>query len=176
MTKEENDSSAIERTTMEADIACVGFGPAMGGFLTTLNRAWNENPADPAFESKVAPGLPLQVLCYERADDIAAGVSGVVTAARGIRTSFPDFNPADIAMATTVKSERILYLLDPVGASRRPWQLRRVDRLLRSLTATLGVRDDSFPLPWTPRFLHKGGGLVLSIGQFNQWVGTQLMS
>ncbi len=96
---EEHDAPAIERLTMEVDIACVGFGPAMGGFLTTLTRAWNENPADPAFESKVAPGLPLQVLCYERADDIAAGVSGVVTAARGIRASFPDLNPADIPMA-----------------------------------------------------------------------------
>src|SRR5579859_437313 len=121
MTNEENASPAIERSTMEADIACVGFGPAMGGFLTTLNRGWMQNPADPAFESKVAPGLPLQVMCYERADDIGAGVSGVVTAARGIRGSFPDLNPADIPMATEVRSERIIYLLDPVGASRRPW-------------------------------------------------------
>ena len=173
---EENGTPAIERPTMEADIACVGFGPAMGGFLTTLTRAWNENPADPAFESKVAPGLPLQVLCYERADDIAAGVSGVVTGARGIRESFPDLNPADIAMATPVKSEKILYLLDPVGASRRPFLLRMGDRVLRSLSATLGVRDDAFHLPWSPRFLHKGGGLVMSIGQFNQWVGEQLMT
>ena len=75
---------------MEVDIACAGFGPAMGGFLTTLTQAWTENPADPAFESKVTPGMPLQVLCYERADDIASGVSGVVTRAQGIRASFPD--------------------------------------------------------------------------------------
>ena len=67
---------------MEIDIACVGFGPATGGFLTTLTRAWTQNPADPAFASRVAPGMPLQVLCYERADDISAGVSGVVTRAR----------------------------------------------------------------------------------------------
>ena len=147
---EENGAPAVERLTMEADIACVGFGPAMGGFLTTLNRAWVGNPADPAFESKVAPGLPFEVLCYERADDIAAGVSGVVTAARGIRTSFPDLNPADIPMAVPVKSERILYLLDPIGASRRPWFLRMGDRALRSLSATLGVRDHAFHLPWSP--------------------------
>src|SRR5579859_3072002 len=171
-----SDTHAIDRPTMEADIACVGFGPAMGGFLTTLTHGWNENPADPAFESKVAPGLPLQVLCYERADDIAAGVSGVVTAARGIRTSFPDLNPADIPMAAPVKSERVLYLLDPVGASRRSWALRMGDRVLRALSATVGVRDHAFQLPWTPQFLHKGGGLVMSIGQFNQWVGAQLMS
>ena len=176
MKVEESGAPAIERASMEADIACVGFGPAMGGFLSTLTHAWNKNPADPAFESKVAPGLPLQVLCYERADDIAAGVSGVVTAARGIRESFPDFNPADVAMTAPVTRERILYLLDPIGASRRPLLLRIGDRILRALSATLGVRDDAFHLPWTPRFLHKDGGLVMSIGQFNQWVGAQLMA
>ena len=32
---EENGAPAVERLTMEADIACVGFGPAMGGFLTS---------------------------------------------------------------------------------------------------------------------------------------------
>ena len=173
---EENGAPAIERQAMEADIACVGFGPAMGGFLTTLNRAWMANPADSTFESKVASGMPLQVLCYERADDIAAGVSGVVTAARSIRASFPDLNPADIPMAAPVKSERILYLLDPVGASRRPWLLRMGDRVLRRFSAMLGVRDDAFLLPWTPQFLHKGGGLVMSIGQFNQWVAAQIMA
>ena len=160
----ESNMPPIERQAMEADIACVGFGTAMGGFLTTLTRAWNENPADPAFESRVSPGLPLQVLCYERADDIASGVSGVVTSARSIRESFPELNPADIAMATPVKSEKILYLLDPVGASRRPVLLRLGDRILRTLSATLGVRDDAFHLPWTPQFLHKGGGLVMSMG------------
>jgi electron-transferring-flavoprotein dehydrogenase len=176
MNDKHEEDGVIERQTMEADIACVGFGPAMGGFLTTLNRAWIENPADAAFESKVAPGQPLQVVCYERADDIAAGVSGVVTAARGIRASFPDLNPADIPMAARVKSERILYLLDPVGASRRPWLLRMGDRALRALSATLGVRDHAFHLPLTPPFLRKSGGLVMSIGQFNQWVGAQIMA
>jgi len=140
----EYGATQIQRQSMEADIACVGFGPAMGGFLSTLNRAWIQNPADPAFESRVAPGLPLQVLCYERADDIAAGVSGVVTAARGIRESFPDFNPADIPMAAPVRSERIMYLLDPVGASRRSWLMRVGDRVLRSLSATLRVRDHAY--------------------------------
>ena len=28
----------IPRQAMDVDIACVGFGPAMGGFLTTLAR------------------------------------------------------------------------------------------------------------------------------------------
>jgi len=166
----------IERQSMDADIACVGFGPAMGGFLTTLNRAWMENPGDPVFESKAAPGIPLQVLCYERADDIAAGVSGVVTAARGIRASFPGLNPADIPMAAPVKSERILYLLDPIGASRRPFSLRIADRILHALNGTLGVRNHVYELPWAPKFLHKTGGLVMSIGQFNQWVGAQIMA
>ena len=72
----------IGRPSMEVDLACAGFGPAMGGFLTTLTRALAEHPEDEAFSSRVTPGMPLQVLCYERADDLAAGVSGVVTRAR----------------------------------------------------------------------------------------------
>jgi len=167
---------AIDRQTMEVDIACAGFGPAMGGFLTTLTRAWSENPADPAFESKVAPGMPLQVLCYERADDISSGVSGVVTRGKAIRASFPDLNPAEIPMAAEVKSERVLYLLDPIGASRRSPLLRLGDFFLRLGGKLAGVSDFAFELPWTPAFLHKHGGLVLSIGQFNQWVGSQLMA
>jgi len=166
----------VDRATMEVDIACVGFGPAMGGFLTTLTREWAAHSDDPAFASRVAPGMPLQVLCYERADDIAAGVSGVVTRARGIRASFPELDPAEIPMATPVSEERVLYLLDPIGASRRSFALRAGDALLRGLGGLLGVKDSAYELPWTPAFLHKHGGLVLSMGQFNQWVGSQLMA
>ncbi len=63
--------------------------------------------------------MPLQVICYERADDLAAGVSGVVTRGEGIRASFPELDPAEIPMAAAVKQERVFYLLDPIGASRR---------------------------------------------------------
>jgi electron-transferring-flavoprotein dehydrogenase len=170
------ESPQIDRPSMEVDIACAGFGPATGGFLTTLTKAWNANPADPAFESRVAPGMPLQVLCYERADDISSGVSGVVTRGQGIRSSFPDLNPAEIPMTVPVTSERVMYLLDPIGASRRSLTLRAADALLRVVGRLAGVRDHAFTLPWTPAFLNKHGGLVLGIGQFNQWVGTQLMA
>ena len=165
-----------DRATMEVDIACVGFGPAMGGFLTTLTREWTAHPDDPAFASRVAPGMPLQVLCYERADDIAAGVSGIVTSARGIRASFPELNPSEIPMAAPVAEERVMYLLDPIGASRRSFALRAGDAVLRGLSGLLGVKDSAYELPWTPAFLHKHGGLLLSMGQFNQWVGSQLMA
>ena len=164
-----------DRQSIEVDIACVGFGPATGGFLTTLTQAWTENPGDPAFESTVVPGMPLQVLCYERADDIASGVSGVVTRARGISASFSALNPAEIPMAANVTSERVLYLLDPIGASRRSALLRLADFFL-GLGRGLWLKDHAFQLPWTPAFLNKHGGLVLSIGQFNQWVASQLMA
>ncbi|MGB6783542.1 MAG: hypothetical protein WBE36_15885, partial [Terracidiphilus sp.] len=164
------------RQNMDVDIACAGFGPAMGGFLTTLTRAWSENPADPAFESAVAEGMPLQVVCYERADDLAAAVSGVVTRARGIRLSFPDFKADQIPLATEIRQERVLYLLDPIGAGRRSFGLRIADTLLRTLGRAARVRDYAFALPWIPGFLHKRGGLLLSLGQFNQWVASQLLS
>jgi len=165
----------IDRQTMEVDIACVGFGPATGGFLTALTQAWTRNPADPVFQSRVASGMPLQVLCYERADDLAAGVSGVVTRGENIRANFPDFDPAQIPMATAVKQERIFYLLDPILASRRSHTLRFADFLL-GFVKERWVKDHAFELPWAPAFLHKRGGLILSIGQFNQWVASQLMA
>jgi len=165
-----------ERQTMEVDIACVGFGPAIGGFLTALTQEWSAHPEDPAFESKVAPGMPLQVLCYERADDLASGVSGVVTRAQGIRASFPNLVPSDIPMATAVQQERVFYLLDPIGVSRRSIGLRMADSAMRSLRSLLRVKDSACELPWTPAFLHKDGGLVMSIGQFNQWIASQVMA
>jgi electron-transferring-flavoprotein dehydrogenase len=171
----ESPASLSDGITMDVDIACVGFGPAMGGFLTTLTQGWSENPGDPAFESKVLAGTPLHVLCFERADDLAAGVSGVVTRARGIRATFPDLKAEQIPMAAEVTEERVLYLLDPTGASRRSAGLRLADFFL-GLGRRLWLKDYAFELPWTPGFLRKHGGLVLSIGQFNQWVATQLMT
>jgi len=166
----------VERTAMDVDIACVGFGPAMGGFLTTLSRKLLNEDGTPAIESGTMPGLPLQVICYERADDIGFGVSGVVTRARGIRASFPGLDPAQIPMATPVSSEKLVYLLDPTGASRRSLALRTGDRFLKTFRRFLRVQHDALELPFTPSFLHKKDGLVLSIGQFNQWVGSQLLS
>ena len=78
---------------MDVDIVCVGFGPATAGFLATLSRQLVNPDGTPALESPAMPGLPLQVVCYERADDIGFGVSGVVTRARGIRATLPDSTP-----------------------------------------------------------------------------------
>jgi len=158
--------------TMDIDIVCVGFGPATAGFLTTLSRQLVNPDGSPAIESPTNPGLPLQVACYERADDIAFGVSGVVTRARGIRATLPDLDPGQIPMAAPVTEERVVYLLDPVGASRRSSMLRLGDRLLRAFGLP---RDCGVELPYVPQFLHKQGGLVMSLGQFLQHVGSELM-
>jgi electron-transferring-flavoprotein dehydrogenase len=170
------EQPAIDRARIDVDIACVGFGPAMGGFLTTLSRKLLKDDGSPAIESAAMPGMPLQVICYERADDIGFGVSGVVTRARGIRASFPDLDPAHIPLAAAVTSEKLVYLLDPTGASRRSVALRFADRLLRTARKLAKMDYEAFEFPFTPEFLHKKDGLVLSIGQFNQWVGAQLMS
>lgn len=176
VTNEITGETPIERPEMAVDIACVGFGPAMGGFLTTLTREMAANPGDAAMESKAAPGMPLQVLCYERADDISAGVSGVVTRGRAIRESFPELATSGIPMLVPVKQEKVLYLLDPIGASRRSATLRAGDAAIRALKSLLPVQHDALDLPYTPEFLQKHDGLVMSIGQFNQWVGGELMA
>jgi electron-transferring-flavoprotein dehydrogenase len=162
----------VERQKMEVDIACVGFGPAMGGFLTTLSRAMVDENSQPLLESSVMPGMPLQVLCYERADDVSFGVSGVVTRGRSIRETFPDLDPTEIPLAAPVNHEKVLYLRDPLGASNRSLGIRIADEFVGALSS----KDYSYELPYIPPFLCKHDGLVLSIGQFTQWVGSQLMA
>ncbi len=167
-------SDTPERQRMDADIVCVGFGPAAGGFLTTLSRGLMNQDGSPVAESKAMPGMPPQVLCYERADDIGFGVSGVVTKARSIKETFPDLaaseGAAQIPMCAPVASEDTVYLFDPHGASRKSPGMKLLETMLLPLR-----RNHAAKLPYTPEFLNKHHGLVMSIGQFNQWVGANLM-
>ncbi len=155
------------RPEMTVDVACVGFGPAMGGFLTTLTRF---------LEQRDAGAAPLQIACFERADDISFGVSGVATRARAIRETFPDLDPSEIPTAVPIREERLVYLLDPVGASRRSVALRAADRVIRAASFMLPFRHHALALPFVPGFLRKDGGLLFSIGQFNGWVGSRIMA
>ena len=41
----------VERARMDVDIACVGFGPAMGGFLATLAPQLTNPDGTPVVES-----------------------------------------------------------------------------------------------------------------------------
>ena len=167
---------AVERQQMSVDIAGVGFGPAMGGFLTTLSRQLLNEDGSPRLESAVSPGTPLQVICYERADGLAFGVSGAATRARGIRASFPGVDLSQIPMAAPVSKEKLVYLLDPIGASRRPLIFRVKDRLIRGLASIFRLRDHAVELPFTPKFMQKHDGMIFSLGQFNQWVAEQVTS
>lgn len=170
------EATTIVRQRLDVDIVCVGFGPATAGFLTTLSRQLVNPDGTPRVESATMPGMPPQVLCYERADDLGFGVSGVVTRARALRESFPDLEQAGIPMAVPVGEEKVIYLLDPHGASRRSAALRSGDAVLHAFTGLLPVEHQAMELPWTPPFLHKHGGMVLSMGQFMQWVGAQVQS
>jgi electron-transferring-flavoprotein dehydrogenase len=174
MSAASQETAAIDRPQMTVDIACVGFGPAMGGFLTTLSRSLLNPDGSVRLESTASPGLPLQVICYERADGLGFGVSGAVTRARGIRGSFPGVDLTQIPMSAAVKNEKLVYLLDPTGASRRSFSFQAADRVLRSLGFLFGLKHDAFELPYTPPFMKKHDGLVLSLGQFNQWVSDQV--
>lgn len=163
-----------DRECMDVDIVCVGFGPAAGGFLTKLAEAMSEEcDGVPVLQSRVAEGMPLQVMCYERADDIGFGVSGVATRAKAIRESLPNLDPSEIPMAHPITDEKMLFLLDPVGASRRPASLRLAGKLASKL---LHCEEQAVALPFIPKFLRKDDGLLFSIGQLNQWVGSQLMA
>ncbi len=166
----------IPRQTMDADIVCVGFGPATAGFLTTLTRGLVNEDGTPVAESKAMPGMPPQVICYERADDIGFGVSGVVSRARGIKASFPEEDLTQIPMCAKVGEEKVVYLVDPTGAGRRPGVMRLQDKVFLALEKILPWYDDhSVELPYIPSFLNKHGGMTFSLGQFMQWVGGGVM-
>jgi len=165
----------MERQSMAVDIACVGFGPAMAGFLTTLSRRLADAAKAP-LESGASPGMPLQVVCYERADDPGFGVSGVVTRARGIKTAFPDLDASQIPMATPVRKEKVLYLLDPVGASRRSPALRAADLAIRAARFALKYEEQAVEVPFVPAYMHKHDGFVFSMGQLMQWMSGQVLS
>jgi electron-transferring-flavoprotein dehydrogenase len=169
-----NETPGPERQSMSVDIACVGFGPAMAGFLTTLSRRLAAGEKTP-LESAASPGLPLQVVCYERADDLGFGVSGIVTRGRGLKAAFPDLDASQIPMAARVKEEKVLYLLDPIGASRRSLTLRAADRTIRATRFALPFEEEALALPWTPEFLHKQDGFVFSMGQLMQWMAGQVL-
>ena len=80
-------------------------------------------------------------------------------------------------MATPVGEEKVLYLLDPHGASRRSTTLRAGGYINSRLQMDAAVRACTrLNLPWTPPFLHKHDGMILSMGQFMQWVGAQVQS
>ena len=169
-------SMAVERQQMSVDIAGVGFGPAMGGFLTTLSRNLLHEDGTPRLESAVSPGMPLQVICYERADGLGFGVSGAVTRARGIRATFSDADLNQIPLAVPVAKEKLVYLLDPVGASRRSAVFRMADRIIRRCRPVFRLKDHAVEVPFTPKFMRKHGGMIFSLGQFNQWVSEQVSS
>lgn len=177
--QENTSGQSVPRDSLDVDIVCVGFGPATGGFLTTLNRAMSEQVDEsgmPLLQSQVMPGMPPQVMCYERGDDLGFGVSGVVTRARAIRESFPDLDPAQIPMAHAVTEERVLYLLDPIGASRRTKTVKAYEAVLKAFRWALKYRDHAVQLPFIPGFMKKHDGVVMSMGQFNSWVASELMA
>ncbi len=48
--------------------------------------------------------------------------------------------------------------------------------MIRAFKSFLPVENSAIELPYIPPYLQKRGGLVMSLGQFNQWVGAQLMN
>lgn len=164
---------------MQADIVVAGFGPAAAGFLTTLGPALAQTKEDgtPLYESKAMPGCPLQVMCYERADDPGFGVSGIVTKAAAIRRSFPGVDlTQEIPNCAAVGEEQTAYLFDHLGASKRTPLTRLCDFGFKLGGLFMrGGKWHARELPFTPPFMDKRGGLVLSMGSFMTWASQKVM-
>ena len=166
----------MERQEMQADIVVTGFGPAAAGFLTTLapELAKTKEDGTPLYESKAMLGCPLQVMCYERADDTGFGVSGVVTKADAIRASFPDF-AKEVPNAVEVKAEKTTYLFDHLGCSKRSFGTKFVDFCFKCGFFMKGGKWKARELPFTPSFMDKRGGVIMSVGAFTGWAAQKVM-
>ena len=158
----------MDRQVMETDIVVTGFGPAAAGFLLTLapELAKTKEDGTPLYGSKAMPGMPLQVMCYERADDTGFGVSGIVTKAEAIRATFPGLDLAkEIPNAANVSGEKTTYLFDHLGCSKRSFGTKLVDTCFR--LGGIIMKGGAFKareMPMTPPFMDKRGGLVLNMG------------
>ena len=167
----------MDRQEMMADIVVTGFGPAAAGFLTTIGPELAKTKEDgtPLYESKAMPGCPLQVMCYERADDVGFGVSGIVTKADAIRASFPNFVD-EVPNAVAVKGEKTAYLFDTVGASKRTCSTKFVDACFKLGGIIMkGGKWHARELPFTPPFMDKMGGVAMSMGSFMTWASQKVM-
>lgn len=169
----------MERQLMETDIVVAGFGPAAAGFLLTLAPELSKVKEDgtPLYESRVMPGMPLQVMCYERADDTGFGVSGIVTRAEAMRTTFPGVDlAAEIPNAANVSQEKTTYLFDHLGCSKRSLGTRLIDGCFRMGKVIMkGGEWQARELPITPPFMDKRGGLVLNMGSLMGWAACKVM-
>ena len=167
----------MERSEMQADVVVAGFGPAAAGFLATLAPKLAEMKDDgtPKYESRVMPGCPLQVQCFERADSTGFGVSGIVTKAEAIQKSFPGVDlAAEIPGTVAVSKEKLAYLFDCVGASKRTIGTKFIDMCFKA-----GFFMKSGPsakeLPFIPGFMDKKPGYVMGMGAFMDWCSAKLM-
>ena len=169
----------MERTEMQADIVVTGFGPAAAGFLLTLapELAKTKEDGTPLYESKAMPGCPLQVMCYERADDTGFGVSGVVTKAEAIRRTFPGVDlTQEIPNCANVGKEHTAYLFDHIGASKRAFGTKFMDLCFKMGGIVMkGGKWNARELPFTPPFMDKRGGLVMTIGNLTGWAAQKVM-
>ena len=169
----------MDRQEMQADIVVTGFGPAAAGFLTTIGPELAKTKEDgtPLYESKAMPGCPLQVMCYERADDPGFGVSGIVTKGTAIKASFPDLDlTKEIPNAIEVKEEKLAYLFDNLGCSRRTIGTKMVDLAFKMGGVIMkGGKWNARELPFIPPFMDKKPGLILQMGSFMTWAAQKVM-
>ena len=169
----------MDRQEMQADIVVTGFGPAAAGFLATIGPELAKTKEDgtPLYESKVMPGCPLQVMCYERADDPGFGVSGIVTKGTAIKASFPDLDLAkEIPNAIEVKEEKLAYLFDHLGCSKRTLGTKMIDLAFKMGGVVMrGGKWKARELPFIPPFMDKKPGLVLQMGSFMTWAAQKVM-
>lgn len=137
----------IQRETMDVDVLIVGGGSAGLSCALHLQNSINTFNEEIASGKKTGSPIPEQmIVVLEKGIEIGAhSFSGAVLDPQALKELVPNFKDLDCPLAAEVKEDAVYYL----GS------------------------DFSYKLPITPPSFHNEGNYVISLSQFNRWLGTQ---
>ena len=154
---------------MSVDIAGVGFGPAMGGFLTTLSRNLLNADGTPRFESSVIAGdATAGDLLRTRGRAGFRRVGRRHPGSRHPRQLSRTLISHQIPMAAPVRRRNLFICSIRLARAAAHSCISQQGpspadiRFDRSVCAISAVE-----LPFIPKFMRKHDGMIFSLGQFN---------
>lgn len=143
----DQSQDTIQRETMDVDILIVGGGSAGLSCALHLQNLMNQHNELISQGKKTGSAIPEQmIVVLEKASEVGAhSFSGAVLDPQALRELIPDYKAQGCPIESDVLKDAVYYL----GS------------------------DFSYKLPITPPSFHNEGNHIISLSQFNRWLGSQ---